>query len=184
MLAGAVVFLFWQNNALKADLSTVEWKLTTLKAERDTVYVQAEYSPPDTIWQTKIRTLIDTVSGQVDTIYEDIPGPLTGNISFDTTKMFGQDHNPLSVQVTGKFWYPAEFSHQNWLLIVPEFGKPAAIVSNGRSPKIWGIGLACAISSRQKAYLGLGGRFNRTSAVVYRQLDQNIWMFGLNYEIF
>ena len=179
---GLIVFLWTSNRSLKAEIEALGWELITAEAKTDTMFVDAQYSPPDTVWRTDIWTEYDTISGQVDTIYEDIPGPLTGNISFDTTKVFGGDFNPLSIRVSGRFYYPEEFSHRNWLLIVPEFGKPP-VVAPKRSRKSIGFGLACAVSSRQEAYLGLSGRFKRTSVALYRQFDKNVWMLGLNYAV-
>lgn len=182
ILAGAVALLFWQNSNLKTEKTALKWEITTTKAKIDTVKIPGVYSTPDTVLVTDTLTFTDTLSGKTHIAYRDRP-VIKGDIFFDTTKVFGEDHNPLSVTVSGKIHYPAEFSHQNWLLIVPEFSKPPIIASKRRSPKSWGIGLAGIISSSGANGIGGAWRYNRTSMAVYRQVNQNTWTLGLNYEI-
>lgn len=179
---GLIVFLWRGNQSLKAKVKTLRLEMITAEAKIDTVFVDAEYSPPDTVWRTIIRTFTDTLTGKVDTLYEDIP-VISGDISFDTTKVFGGDFNPLSVTVSGRFYYPTEFSHRNWLLIVPEWGKPPVTPVARRTPRKQGVGLGLLVSSNGAYSVGGIGRFNRTSVDIYRQIDQNVWTLGLGYEI-
>ena len=181
MLAGAVVYLFWQVNNLKSEKAALEWELITLGAETDTVFIQTEYSISDTVWKRVVKTVYRD-SLQIDTVWQDMP-IMTGEMSFDTTKIFGQNHNPLSVRVSGRFYYPAEFSHRNWLLIVPEFGRTPQLPVTPRTPRKWGIGLAYAVTSSSANSIGGFGRFKHTSIALYRQVNPNGWMIGLRYEI-
>lgn len=181
MLAGAVVLLYWQVNNLKSEKAALEWELVTVEAETDTIFITGEYAV-DTLWRTITRTITDTLSGKIDTVYEDIP-VISGDISFDTTIVFGEDFNPLSITASGRFWYPEEFSYCNWLLIVPEFGKPPYLPVTPRTPRRWGIGLGLLGSSTGAISPGFSIRRNHTSIALYRQLNRNVWTLGLNYEI-
>lgn len=176
---GLVAFLFWQVNSLKSEKTALEWKIITAEAKIDTVFIATTYAVPETTWK-RVENIVYRDSLQVDTVYENIP-IMTGNMSFDTTKIFGQDHNPLSVQVSGQFWYPEEFSHRNWLLIVPEF-KTAPVIAPERKIKNYGVGVGFQIQTPWRVDIGAWGRFKRVSMGLNRQIAGKAWTFNLNYE--
>lgn len=189
-----VAFLFWRIGELKDEQSAklqeidrLEWKLVTVKAERDSIKGLGEYSMPDTVSLIDTLIVIDTVSGETHIVYRDIP-VISGDIAFDETQVFGEDSS-LSIQVKGVFYYPPAYAYvgtdscRNWMQIIPDWRKLPVTPLTARSPKRWGIGLACAMSSRGVAFPGISMRYNRTSIAVYRRIDQNVWMVGLGYEI-
>jgi hypothetical protein len=119
-------------------------------AKIDTVWMPGEYGPPET-------TYVDNpypVPGKPDTVWQHTP--LVGYpINFDTTKTFGPKSNPLSVRVRGQFWWPAQFSARNWMLILPSYAQNNAIEANSGKTKDRGIAIGSGYSTRSGVPLGL-----------------------------
>lgn len=185
------LFLAWKWIDAKAiadkylqDNSDLSWEVTTLKAEKDSIIGLGEYSIPDTIWGDSI--LIPVPYSVHDTLPPDsiwLPFPrLRGKISFDITKIFGEDSS-LSIQVKGKFFWPERPPDTNFVQIIPDWRKPPVTPLTARTPRKWGVGLGLLGSSTGGLFPGASIRRNRTSVALYRRFDQNEWMLGLNYEI-
>lgn len=188
-MIGLVAYLCWRIDKLKDDrlardrqIQDLEWKLSLSRADLDSIKGLGQYSKPETLWRTRTVTRIDTVSGQVDTVYENIPD-IRGEINFDTTKQFGPLANPLSVRVYGRFYYPEEFSHLNRLLIVPAFTetpyKPQGAPIRGSC----GIGLACAFPLDSAPYPGFVVRYKRLSLFGLKLIRRRGWMAAGSLEI-
>lgn len=181
-VVGVIAFLWMGNRSLKAKIEVMRWELITAEAKIDTVKIPGVYSLPDTVLVTDTLTFTDTLSGETHIVYRDRP-VISGDISFDTTKVFGENGS-LSVQVRGTFHYPKEFAWQNWMQIIPDWRKPPIMPVTARMPRKWGVGLGLLASSDGAYSVGGIGCFNRTSVALYRRVDQNVWMLGLNYEVF
>lgn len=169
-LVGMIAFLYWQNGQLKdtradqlQEINTLHWMLSAKEAENDSIKNIGEYTEIDTVWQTKMVAKTDTISGKVDTVYEDM-ATISGSIKIDTTKEYGPESNRLSVHVSGQFYYPEEYSYRNWLLIVPSF-KEAPYVPVTRSQKSVGIGLNYLRSFSGRDYFGVSVRYKAFTVV-------------------
>lgn len=191
ILAGAVALLFWRLDEAKGvydDLLqenvNLSWEITTLKAEKDSIIGLGEYSKPDTVWGDSI--LVPYPYAVHDTLPPDsvwLPFPrIRGNVSFDTTVSFGEDKNPLSVRVRGKFFFPEQPPDTNWAQVLPKWGKPPVSPVTSRT-RNWSLGLNFSGFSQGWAGLGLTGRYKRVSATAIKQLSNRHWTFTLNYNI-
>ena len=179
---GLIVFLWTGNQSLKARVETLKRDLITAAAKIDTIFVDAQYSSPDTVWRTIIRTFTDTLTGEVDTLYEDIP-VISGDIKFDETQVFGED-NFLSVQVRGAFYYPEEFAWQNWMQVIPDWRKPPDLAPISLKAKSWGINTDIFMSSKGWAGAGLTFKYKRFSVGAGKYFGNKPWTFTIGYSIF
>ena len=184
-LIGLIVFFVWQgieskslSNQRLREIYQLQWSLQKAEAEKDTIFVRGDYSV-DTVWATKARVVSRETSGQVDTVYEDIPD-IIADISIDTTARFETPYHKLSVNVKGKLHFPEEYAHRNWLLIVPDW-QPPGLTTTPRSQRFaLGVGLGFQVPSR--ASVAVLGRFNSWSLTGTRQVNAPVWGVGLNYE--
>ncbi len=178
-IAGLVAFLIIWIYSLKADKAQLEWDLAAKDAEIDTIFVQAKYSVPETVWSYQIRIVHDTITGRIDTVLGQFPEVL-GSIKVDTTKELGPPSNLLSIRVVGELWYPEKYSNRNWLLIHPVAGTPYKPLTP-RS-KSWSVGLNYSRAFSQGDFLGVAVRYKRfTVAPAYDPWHKNILMtIGFN----
>lgn len=183
VIAGLIAFLWTGNQSLKAKIEALRWKLITAEAKIDTAWIDAEYSPPDTVWGDSI--LVPVPYPVHDTLAPDsiwLPFPrIKGSAYFNTTKYFGEDSS-LSVQVEGKFFFPERLPDTNWLLIVPEFGKPPVMPPKQRARDL-GIGITMGFSTQPRPFIGVQGRFKSMSVAVMRQIPENQYYLGIGYEL-
>lgn len=170
VLVGVIVWLFIRIEGYKdaksdqaRELHRLEWLLSAKEAETDSIKNIGRYSKIDKISVKKPLKIVYRDSLHVDTVYGDTPEiseKFPGKISIDTTKEYGPESNRLSVHVSGRFYYPEEYSYRNWLLIVPSF-KEAPYVPVTPRPKSWSIGLNYSRAFSHGDYLGVAVRYKR-----------------------
>ena len=181
-LVALIAFLFWRVDKLKDEklaetqrVYDLEWQIVSRDAVKDTIWGVGQYLPPETTWVTQVNPT-DTVS-----IPERIP-IIHGVISIDTTRQFGPAANPLSVHVSGQIHYPEEYSHKNWLTIVPTWGKPPQMPQDRRSGLGLTIGLVFLTSTHQGDGIGAGGGFvtyKRFTVAGLRDIQGKTWHFAV-----
>lgn len=159
-LVGLYAYLNSKVGNLEREKNRLEWLLAAKEAENDTIRVIAEYTEIDTVWRTRVRTRIDTLSGKVDTVYEDI-ADIRGVIEIDTTKQLGPESNPMAIRVWGRFYYPEEYGHQNRLLIHPIISERPPYKPLTPRQKSWSVGLNYSRSFSQGDFLGVSVRYKR-----------------------
>lgn len=133
---------------LTAEKTYMAWQWSIDKDKLDTLKNVGEYIDTDTLWRTRIR--IDTLPGEIDTVYEFI-GDIKGVIRIDTGKAFGPGPDSLKIQVEGRLYYPEEFADRSWLLIYrePGSGKPPDLPPSKSCPTK-SIGIMMAFNSNSE----------------------------------
>lgn len=166
-LVGLIAFLFWRIESYKdaqqvqtQEIHRLEWLISAKEAENDTLRGIGQYTKPETTIVSRVRVIVDTLEGRIDTVYEDIP-KIYGSIKIDTTRDFGPGSNPMKVRVAGEFWYPPEYSNRNWMLIHPIVGAKVPIMPVTTSQKSVGIGLNYLRSFNQHDFFGVSVRYKR-----------------------
>lgn len=189
VLVGVIAFLFFRIEGYKdakakqfREISRLEWLIAAKEAENDTLRIMGRYSDTVTVWRTRIRTQINTISGKVDTVYEDI-ADISGSIKIDTTRDFGPGSNPLKVRVAGEFWYPEEYSNRNWMLIHPIIGAKMPVMPVTRSQKSVGIGLNYLRSFNGHDFFGVSVRYKRFTVLGSYDPWQKSLISGISIEL-
>lgn len=171
-IAGLVAFLIVWIYSLKTDKASLEWELAAKDAEDLVIKPIAEYSEPDTIWDSipAPYAIYDTIPGKPDTLWKKVPwAKLYGSVKFDTTIKLGPKSNPLSIRTEVEIWYPKEFSYRNRFKLYPVDGETPYRPLSARSRPKWGLGLSYtrsfSVSSDRHGmdYMGISGRYQRFS---------------------
>lgn len=162
-LVGFYVYLNSKINGLEREKIQLQREIVTIEAENDSLLGLGVYIISDTLWDSipVPYPVHDTLPP--DTHYVRIPR-YRGSITIDTSKTFGQDYDPLSIKVTGKFYFPEQEPDTNWLKIVPSF-KDAPYVPVTRCQKSVGIGLNYLRAFNQHDYFGASVRYKRFTVV-------------------
>ncbi len=181
-LVGLYLYLNSKIANLEREKLQLEREIVTQNAENDSLLGLGTYVITDTIWGDSFSVpypVHDTLPP--DTHYVRIPR-YRGYITIDTSKTFGPGYDPLSIEVTGKFYFPEQEPDTNWLKIVPRFFN-GPIMPVTKSRKSVGIGLNYSRSFNSGDFLGLNVRYKRFTVVGSYDPWQKSLISGLNYEI-
>ena len=180
-LIGLYSYLNSKIDDLEREKLRLERQIVTIDAEKDSLLGLGEYVITDTLWDS-----IPVPYPVHDTLPPDtffVPWPrIRGHITIDTFKTFGPDYDPLSVKVTGKFYFPEQKPDTNWLKIVPSF-RSAPNLPVTRSQKSVGIGLNYLRAFNQHDYFGVSVRYKRFTVIGSYDPWRKSLIAGLNYEI-
>ena len=193
VLVGVIVWLFIRIEGYKdaqanqqREANRLKWLLSAKEAENDSIKLMAEYSEPDTIWDSipVPYAVYNDATGETDTLYKKVPwAKLFGLVKFDTTAEIGPKSNPLKVRVKGWLYYPKEYEYLNRLLVYPVAGKPPTMpVTTSR--KSVGIGLNYLRAFNQHDYLGVSVRYKRFSVIGSYDPWRKSLIVGGSYEWF
>lgn len=196
-LVGLIAWLFIRIEGYKdakndqlRETNRLEWLLSAKEAENDSIKLMAEYSEPDTIWDSipVPYAVYDTVTGDSIMLYKKVPwAKLFGSVKFDTTVKIGPELDSLKIRVKGWLYYPKEYEYLNRLLIYPVMGPKTPYLPPERSQaKRWGLGLSYLRSfsgANASDYFGGSVRYKRLTFVSGYDPWRKSLISGLNYEI-
>lgn len=192
-LVGLIAYLFIRIEGYKdakvdqaQELHRVNWLLDAKEKENVELREFGEYSIPDTVWDSIPipYPIHDTLPP--DTFYAQIPR-IWGHFEIDTVVGLGLKANPLYVRVEGEVYYPEKYSGLNWLKIYQDsldsWNPPPLPRKDYKVPR-YGIGLGIALKTPRGAYLGLNGRFSKTSLSVFYDPWQKSLLSEISIELF